>query len=504
MTISRLPGMFSRRSGLSRSYLLISALGTATSFMMLLAWRTDNVNILVWLILLCILGYVPIYAAIRRGCSDLFEPINLIILIYFVAYGLRALYVLNFPALTALGWAFDKNLIRTSLLYSVLGTASLVVGYYWSVGHILGKKMRRWFRGDLRSGALRIACAIYVLGVGARVYLITQGGYLHFEQGEARGAGAEVVLVSGVHNIMSHIGSLGLYAFILVTILYYRRTREAGGSLLRGIWCVMLALETGFAVLSGSRGLWIANVLLPIFIIRHYMVRRLSLRLALSCLIVLSCAYLPIMTTYRELYWSQLGREDSTYKMPAPPSVGQIIDAIAGMNREQYVALAESALMGRAAFLDAVALVVRDTPGAMDFQNGRTLGLFLFAFVPRALWPEKPGITLGVEWAQAYWQKPMEDLTNVGVTAVGEWYLNFHVPGILLGMFLFGVMNRLFYDLLIDPKESNPLGLFLYAGSFSGLVALSELNLAAGMAGLIQSMAVMYLVFLAAREKRRA
>jgi hypothetical protein len=88
-----------------------------------------------------------------------------------------------------------------------------------------------------------------------------------------------------------------------------------------------------------------------------------------------------------------------------------------------------------------------------------TFGTLLIV-VPRAIWPDKP---LYEDPGQIYYQLLTGSNEEIGfaVTAWGTSLLLFHVPGLLVGMFVFGWFVRTIY-LWLRPWEKGPYSVFLY------------------------------------------
>ena len=100
----------------------------------------------------------------------------------------------------------------------------------------------------------------------------------------------------------------------------------------------------------------------------------------------------------------------------------------------------------------------------------------IYAFIPRLLWPNKPSVSRGA-WFTAYLgaaAREEEATTSTGISATGELYWNFGVPGVAVGMCGIG----LFYGLLwrmagTNPQE--PLHMLLYVlVSIPGMLDMPE------------------------------
>ncbi|MGH7134594.1 MAG: hypothetical protein ACREHD_02580, partial [Pirellulales bacterium] len=96
--------------------------------------------------------------------------------------------------------------------------------------------------------------------------------------------------------------------------------------------------------------------------------------------------------------------------------------------------LNQNSLVGRAiSFMD----VTKKEPA-----HGRTLAIAAIAWVPRALWPGKPEFGGSGGLAAEYTGRTFAKGTSVGVGHVMELYINFLMPGVGLGFFIFGAVIR--------------------------------------------------------------
>lgn len=86
--------------------------------------------------------------------------------------------------------------------------------------------------------------------------------------------------------------------------------------------------------------------------------------------------------------------------------------------------------------------------------NGETLILAIVGWVPRAIWPEKP-MRGGSSFASTYTGVQLASGTTFGTGAIFEFYINFLLPGVLLGGICYGFLLR-----WLDFKA----GYFMYDG----------------------------------------
>ncbi len=103
----------------------------------------------------------------------------------------------------------------------------------------------------------------------------------------------------------------------------------------------------------------------------------------------------------------------------------------------------------------------------------------LIVFVPRVLWPSKPTIGLG---EQAYQWMGYQGAGSATVPVAADWYLNFGLPGVAIGMFLTGCG----YDLISRRlSRSGPLARTLLAFLIYPLMIAGQ-----GISGLISVVAI--------------
>lgn len=110
------------------------------------------------------------------------------------------------------------------------------------------------------------------------------------------------------------------------------------------------------------------------------------------------------------------------------------------------------------------------------YQWGDTMSYAMYAFIPRVLWPNKPSVSRGA-WFTTYLgaaAREEEATTSTGISATGELYWNFGVPGVAAGMCGIG----LFYGLLWRMAGANPqkpLHMLLYVlVSIPGMLDMPE------------------------------
>ncbi len=80
--------------------------------------------------------------------------------------------------------------------------------------------------------------------------------------------------------------------------------------------------------------------------------------------------------------------------------------------------------------------VLRHEDGAVNLVYGRTVPWW--ALIPRAIWPDKPAVGGGGDLVAIFTGIPLAAGSSFGVGQVLEFYMNFGVPGVLIGFCALG------------------------------------------------------------------
>jgi hypothetical protein len=96
--------------------------------------------------------------------------------------------------------------------------------------------------------------------------------------------------------------------------------------------------------------------------------------------------------------------------------------------------------------------------------GGGTMTYAVSGVVPRALWPDKPSVSQGSWFAKYTGFVPRNAYSplSLGVTATGEWYWNFGVAGMIVGMALIGALIGLLWRLAGSRPSANVIAMLLY------------------------------------------
>jgi len=115
--------------------------------------------------------------------------------------------------------------------------------------------------------------------------------------------------------------------------------------------------------------------------------------------------------------------------------------------------------------------------------------------VPTFVWPEKYAAYQEVaDWAYLVFHK--EGIGGIAITQVGEFYLNFHLAGVVLGMFFLGLLYKTSYLLL--SRNRTAIALWIYIVMWS-MFLLIEYPLAAWFSNIIKQVGIMLVILFASK-----
>ncbi|MCU1306531.1 MAG: hypothetical protein JWN45_1226 [Acidobacteriaceae bacterium] len=133
-------------------------------------------------------------------------------------------------------------------------------------------------------------------------------------------------------------------------------------------------------------------------------------------------------------------------------------------------------LMGRLFEMPPVTGFMVSEVRRSGFQLGNTMKTLYYAFIPRIIWPGKPAVTRGA-WFTTYLgvaPREAEATTSTGMTTVGEWYWNFGVLGVAVGMFLTGALLSGLWRLAGSYPIHKPANMVLYTATLIYVINLPD------------------------------
>ncbi len=197
-----------------------------------------------------------------------------------------------------------------------------------------------------------------------------------------------------------------------------------------------LSLILPFLTSSRTEMIYLGIILLSIW---HYSVKRISV-LKGAAAVVVALVFLTLMGQLRTMS-SAANAEDKEFSV----SVESILKAT----------------VGRAYFMDIgkTSVIVNAVPDRVDYLYGESLVLFIVGPIPRSIWLEKPAVRIGLFVGQEIYGR--DNASGVPPGYVGELYMNFGYPAVVIGMLLYGWVAAQAYNMLI-LKERTPLKVVIF------------------------------------------
>ncbi|MCR9095933.1 MAG: O-antigen polysaccharide polymerase Wzy family protein [bacterium] len=237
----------------------------------------------------------------------------------------------------------------------------------------------------------------------------------------------------------STLSSAQLFALILLVREWeLRRNRGMLIALL-----VLVPIATIFGALTGSKREAL-NAVAIVVITRMVIKETIGWRW-----VVLGVLGIAILYPFNRYYQDYLIGGARTSAVEALADPGRIVNSLSRFVAESNVFdLLEEGLDATALRIDGLgvtSVIVRETPGLVPYQNGRTIALIFVAPIPRAIWPDKPEFTVG-QWVTDTYSHGLD--TRTAPTQIGELYFNFGWVGVLVGMLVLGSLMRVMSEAL--------------------------------------------------------
>ena len=103
--------------------------------------------------------------------------------------------------------------------------------------------------------------------------------------------------------------------------------------------------------------------------------------------------------------------------------------------------------------------VIRNIPDKLEYQYGKTIAVWLLAPIPREFMPGKPLIHSGPIIGQQIYKL---NVSGVPPGSAAELYWNFHIPGVIFGSLILGVLLRLCYQMCRNIRMDSILLVPIY------------------------------------------
>ncbi|MBI4466939.1 MAG: hypothetical protein HY656_05900, partial [Acidobacteria bacterium] len=380
-------------------------------------------------------GLLPLLREWRQGTFDLFNLKNAFLAYYVMQFGVWGLWILMTGDTKFLGrldrW---REPLEWALLYALLGVLVFHLGYGCRLGERLAAHLPHFPAAWVRIRVWLLALVLLPVGLWSFHAILLGAGSLADFVAELTANRVHGIREKGYYLLFAWFGPT---IVMLATYATWVETRAKKYAVLFGI---LLLLVLGIGVSLGYRA-FVIFPLLQLLCLHHYLRARVRLRPRYLGAGLVVAVLLNIYSFYREVPLERL----------------QAREVVAHLQQAEFWRESSVLFLRRFSGIESLALIVERTE---SHAYGVPAALTLLTFpIPRAVWAEK--ITpIGVLYARLY----LYDVANpegASPTLLGELYWNFHVAGILAGMFLVGLFCRTAYSYRqLRPDKS---ALLLYA-----------------------------------------
>ena len=307
----------------------------------------------------------------------------------------------------------------------VLLMALLAELFIW-IGWEIGRKRMKPFRWAIHVSDT----ALLILALG--IVLFQMGMFALSQTAAAPTLGNYSQIINGVANLYLALG-----------IFYYSIER-------RGVtvWNVLgivaiIVLQVAVSVSSTMLG----EMILPFFVIGVLSVRRNKIVTMTGLVVMFAIAAFlqPVKLQYRDV----LNQFEKTGKTFTITEKAQLYFTLAMYHASGaplplvYEGHESAKLSNRFSLLPLASVLIDETPSRIPYQYGSTFAYLFYIPVPRFIYKDKPTAQEANIWfAQSYGilDEELAKTTKVGISHLGEVYVNFGIAGIVPVFLLVGLV----------------------------------------------------------------
>jgi hypothetical protein len=350
----------------------------------------------------------------------------------------------------------NKALVR-GLIYVMVG----MIGFWAGCACFLSKKGRRQrpllaeeskLHSPARSRVLTLAFVLFAVGFAARLYMLKHHIYYY--------VGSLDIYYSNLASaqIVGFLAPFGGLALIVVAIERFSGAFDAKVNLC--FWSVFLS-ECVWGLISGMKGQLLQNFLL-VGVVVSFLRPQIAKRWVIGFVVGLILIY-PLFDQYRFLV---RGPFSVVIGSPGQALRTQRLALLQAAERTDgssgWVEAGFQSTLDRLDMLESVSTIVSLRSETSQLRGDERLWMIPFyPFVPRFIWKSKPVLDKGARFSEIL---GYGNQTSTSVTYPADLYLSLGVSGIVVGMFLLGILARRIANIVTCSFSRRDL--FFYAGLF--------------------------------------
>ena len=408
--------------------------------------------------------------SIGKASFDPTHPLLLILVSLLIGTVLRSFFIvspLQFYTKFLMLMGKPPTILLTGIFAIYLGLIFMILGYVYPVKPIPDFSNKGIFRKEISIKKF-VVVGLILTGVS----VVT--AFFYFEK---MGVNFSEIALSEISKKRRYklegggFSSLGYYQLFMdiigpvyyILLIYMVKNKTRIFSFLGMFAIILFALNVLYPFIRSSRSDAL-YVLIYTGLIIYFLKGKIKWR-QLTIVLLLASTVLIIMTALRQSNSKIGSSQDSVESNPLVIMVGSL--NFLGVDKTSHV--------------------INGIPQKMPYEFGSTLFLWVLAPIPHTIWLGKPDIRIGLDIGEKIYEKRDENSPGGGVPPgfIAELYLNFGYVGIIVGMFLFGLLLRMMYTaftilrtkstfaLVIYIQAFVPFALKLIGGDLSGVMVIS-------------------------------
>lgn len=408
------------------------------------------------------------------------NPIQAISIIYFIAYGMPTIYMVNNLNLYSYAPHIKDDSLARSMLFIILFFISILLGYYIcrfdknfnNLINFISKSLPDINKYDFKFKNLPYVIILFeALGWASRLLIIKLGLYLHAE------LGFSALKISGFNLFWQYLYIFSTLPTIIFIIVFIKNLNGSKNQSLKLLTTILFIIELIYFFPTGSKEKILMPILFVLVILSVY--KKLDIKMLLLAAFFFIVFIFPFTNIFKLIYNGRL--LDNLFE-----AASIYFDGIFKNNSILTEETLFYILGQRLNYTEVVTNTIQNTPKIWDFKLGFTYLTFFSAFIPRFLWIDKPEPgRLSFEFANDYgYNQSYGDLTSVTMTRVGEAFINFGWFGAIVGFFL-GVLYFFLYYYFLNRKKTSNLSILFYCYAFYTMINF-ESTLASDFSGLVK------------------
>jgi hypothetical protein len=351
----------------------------------------------------------------------------------------------------------DNRALVRGLVYVMVG----MVGFWAGCACFLSKNGRRQrpllaeeakSESPSRARVLTVAFVLFAIGFAARLYMLEHHIYYYI--------GSLDIYYSNLASaqIVGFLAPFGGLALIIVAIERFSGAFDAKVNLY--FWSVFLS-ECVWGLISGMKSQLLQNFLL-VGVVVSFLRPQIAKRWVLGFVVGLVLIY-PLFDQYRFLV---RGPFSIVIGSPGQALRTQRLALLQAAERADgssgWVEAGFQSTLDRLDMLESVSTIVSLKSETSQLRGDERLWMIPFyPFVPRFMWKSKPILDKGARFSEVL---GYGNQTSTSVTYPADLYLSLGVSGIIVGMFLLGILARRVTNVVACTFSRRDL--FLYTSLF--------------------------------------